>query len=521
MDNYWELKKPLPNEENQKVINEFLLSLKNANRKENTVSYFRKGLQSFFKEWKDPFSSLTSDEIQQWVAEQQNHIKVETIVKHLSVLRFFYSFCVEEGHLDQSPIPYRGSVGRDSDRYWELWGTLPNEENQKVINEYLLYMKNLNMSKNTIISYRKQLQFIFKEMETPFSSLTSDAIQHWIIKHQDSRKEETMYKYWWVLYSFYDFCVDEGHIEKSPVPILWKGLEPIERYWEVQISLPNKENQEVINEYLLSLKVANYSEATIKNYRVSLQKFFSDRKDLFSNFTSEMILEYLEQFNKDKKETTIKNHLDGLKSFYNFCVEEGYLEQSPIKSRWFPRLPKPVPKYLGKEELAKIRQESEMDCHRNRVILEFLLSTGCRIKEVHSLNRAEVNLENRNAIVMGKGKKIRQVHFTEKCALLLERYLDSRKDTNPALFVTSRRKPKRLSIMQMQLVLKGIGERTDLTGSLFPHRCRHTFATELLEKGAELSFIADALGHSDLKTTQIYATVPNRKIISMYRKYMG
>jgi site-specific recombinase XerD len=125
-------------------------------------------------------------------------------------------------------------------------------------------------------------------------------------------------------------------------------------------------------------------------------------------------------------------------------------------------------------------------------------------------------------MVLGKGKKIRSIHFSDKCAVLLKRYLSTRHILNPSspLFV-SRSTEKRLGINGFHIMLNRIGKKAGLVSKMHAHRCRHTFATNLLSKGAELSFISDELGHASLSTTQIYARIPNQQIISQYRKFMG
>lgn len=512
MEKYWELKKLLPNAENQKVIHEFLLSLKNANRSKRTIINYRTILQSFFKKMEVLYSSLPSNDIRQWLTEHQKDRKEKTIRNHIHVLRSFYNFCVEKGYMGKSPIQEEGI------NYWELKIPLPNDENQKVIHAFLLTLKNANRSKKTIIGYRNNLQLFFKERENPFTTLTSHDTKQWLTAHQKDWKKTTIRNHLYFLRSFYNFCVEKGYMDKNPIHY---QREKEDKYWELKVPIQNKENKERINEYLLSLYVANYSKHTINNYRYVFQTFFKDRKEVFSNLTSDDIQQWFNQHEKGLKEKTITFHLNALNSFYAFCVEEGYMEKSPMKKRWFPRLPKPVPNYLNKEEVAKVRKQCEKDILRNRVLVEFLLTSGCRVGEVHSLNRTDVDLENRTAMVVGKGEKIRQVHFSERCALLLERYLESRKDDDPALFVTSMGKQKRLSIRWMATILNRIGKGAGLSATLHPHRLRHTFATDLLEKGAELSFIGDELGHTHLKTTQIYANLPKQKIITLYRKYMG
>lgn len=293
----------------------------------------------------------------------------------------------------------------------------------------------------------------------------------------------------------------------------------LEKYWVIEDELSNSGNLEVINEFLESLKIENRSRRTIECYRFFLRRFFREQEKLYSSLTSSEILQWFKENTQGVKERTIRFQLSVLSTFFQYCIQEEDLEKSPIKKRWFPRLPKPLPKYLEKSEISRIRHKSERDTLRNRVLVEFILASGCRVAEAQQLNREDIDIENRTARVMGKGKKIRSVHFTEHCSILLERYLNSRCDEESPLFVTST--GKRLGIRRIQIIFNKLGESAEVKGSLHPHRMRHTFATELIGKGAELSFIADELGHSHLGTTQIYARLPKANIISLYRRYMG
>lgn len=297
----------------------------------------------------------------------------------------------------------------------------------------------------------------------------------------------------------------------------------MKRDYELQVSLPNSLNQEVINEFLLNLSLLNPSHHTLYRYRLFLERFFEYVDKPFSTLTSDEIHNWFLDYGKNLKERTIRVGLSILSSFYKFCVEEEYIDRSPMKKRWYPRVPQSVPKYLEKEEIAITRQHSERATLRNQALFEFMISSGCRKFEVHNLNREDVDLENRTAWVKGKGKKVRQVHFTERCAVLLERYLESiPKDISLKplpLFIS--KLGNRLSLNAMHEAISKIGKEVGLSTPLYPHRLRHTFATEMLSKGAELSFIAEELGHSNLKNTQIYARLPKREIVALYRKFMG
>ncbi|MGN7175620.1 tyrosine-type recombinase/integrase [Cytobacillus sp. SAFR-174] len=510
MENYWEIEGLLPNAENLKVVNEFLLTLKNKNRSKYVIKAYRISLVAFFINREVSFLSLTSNDILQWKEELEKEWKFITVQKRLMAIRSFYKFCVEKGYMEKLPFQKTG------DNYRKLKYMLPNQENQKVINEFLCCSKNTD---KTMKGYRNNLQLFFMEREESFSTLTPDDTKQWIADaYQKELKETTIRIRLCILRSFYNFCVEKGYVDKNPIPYQW---EKEDKYWEVNILLPNIENQARINEFLLSLYVAKYSKYTIRGYRYNLQAFFREMKKSYSSIVSDDILQWLIQNQKKYKEQTVTNYLIVLHSFYKFCVEEEYIEKSPMKKGWYPRLPKPVPKYLNIEEVTKVRNHCEREMLRDRVLVEFLLTSGCRRGEVYNLNRTDVDLETRTAIVVGKGQKIRQVHFSVRCSVLLESYLKSRKDEDPALFVTSKGKPRRLTTDWMFRITTKIGKVAGIAGTLHPHRLRHTFATDLLRKGAELSFIGDELGHKQLKTTQIYATLPEQKIITLYRKYMG
>lgn len=292
----------------------------------------------------------------------------------------------------------------------------------------------------------------------------------------------------------------------------------MDNYWKLAKSLPNDNNHEIINDFLLSLKLANRSKNTLNLYRGFLERFFGDIEESYSSLSSERIQSKLIGDGEKIKDSSLSFRISVLSSFYTFCVEEELIERSPIKKRWFPRLPQPVPKYLDKEDIAKIRIVIEKKSLRNQALLEFLLTSGCRVAEVAALNIEDIDLDNRIARVVGKGKKIRQVHFTEKCLVLLERYIDSHPKNSPALFVST--VGKRITIRAIQLIIQEIGEEAGLSTRLHTHRFRHTFATSLLAKGADISFISDELGHSDIGTTQIYARLPKEEIVVQYRKFM-
>lgn len=174
---------------------------------------------------------------------------------------------------------------------------------------------------------------------------------------------------------------------------------------------------------------------------------------------------------------------------------------------------------MEKGEIARIRLRFESENLRNQVLFEFLLSSGCRITETVMLNKEDINIKERTARVKGKGNKIRTVHFSSRCAILLEKHLNKLPEDVEAIFLNCH--GERLTRVGSHKIINKLGKTLKLKASLGPHRFRHTFATTLLSKGADLSFIAEELGHSQLSTTRVYARLPKEEIVSMYRKFMG
>ncbi|GGI16600.1 tyrosine-type recombinase/integrase [Gottfriedia solisilvae] len=291
------------------------------------------------------------------------------------------------------------------------------------------------------------------------------------------------------------------------------------KYWQSKHEIVPLKTREIINEYLLSLKLENKAEATIVKYRSILERFFSNCIIPLNLLTSNDVFGYLKEFSTGKKPKSVKLYISTLSSFFKFCLAEEYLDTMLIKKRWRPKLPQTLPRYLSEQEYARVKLTAEELSHRDRAIILFLFSSGCRKSEVSNLSIHNVNLEKRTAEVKGKGKKIRSVHFSEECALVLKEYLSERtNDGNEALFIN--KFGNRLGPEGIYEITRKLGKKAGLNQKLYPHLCRHTFATNMLARGADLQFIADELGHNDLNTTRIYSQIPTEEMISAYQNRM-
>ncbi|MGG0644954.1 tyrosine-type recombinase/integrase [Sporosarcina gallistercoris] len=521
-ERYWELKSTLPNPDNQLIVNQFLLHMKSLGRTEHTIVSMRIYLQRIFKEIDQSLRQLTREEIEQRVVDTHQQRSESARNGMWSTLRSLYEYCWENEILDDTPLRNKRKFAEATDLYWELKGRFTVEENKDVVNAFLLYLKNKRRTKKTIVEYGIFLQRFFGTNPVNFRQVNRKQIKEWFSLQDPDWSMRTINNYKQVLRSFYFFCVRKEYMEKSPIHYFWVEKNASKKYWVTDKTFSSPTNKEVVNEYLQSMKISNMSEQTIILYKRTLEVYFVQKEEEFSTISFDEVLQWVIQQQKVVQATTVNGRLSVLAAFFTFCVEEGYMECVPIKTRWYMREPRPIPRYLEKGELAKVRQQAEKELLRNRIIIEFLLSSGCRIRELHLLDKKDVDVDTRTACVLGKGGKIREVHFSVTCALLLERYWEMeevKEEEHPALLVS--RIGTRLGMSRMRKIINQLGEGSGIKGSLYPHRFRHTFATELLTKGAELDFIADELGHANLETTKIYARIPKWKLIRLYRRYVG
>lgn len=290
------------------------------------------------------------------------------------------------------------------------------------------------------------------------------------------------------------------------------------KYWESANESIPAQNIAILNEYLLSVKLAKKTEATVTKYRSILERFLSQCTIPLDETTSDDVLKWLNEYSEGKSPKTIDLFLSCLSSFFNFCLEEEYIEKMVIKGRWRPKIPQSLPRYLSEQEYARVKLAAENSSLRNRALVLFFFTTGCRREEVSNLNIGDINLEKGTAKVTGKGDKIRTVHFTEECALILKEYLKTRSyDEKDALFLN--RKGLRLLPKGIYRVITTIGKKAGI--KLHPHALRHTFATNMLARGAGLELIADLMGHANLNTTRIYARIPTEDMVLAYQNKMG
>ena len=268
----------------------------------------------------------------------------------------------------------------------------------------------------------------------------------------------------------------------------------------------------------------NYSENTIINYDVDLQQFISlcreetDIKNLSGVNIREFVVELtLKKYGK----ATIERKLATLKSFFSYLKNEEIIDINPADNITFPKKDRKLPRFLEAEEIDKFFDAilgEEIYDKRDRAILETLYSTGIRVSELADLDINDVDKVNNLIKVLGKGSKERIVPIGDRAKQTILIYLSARKNVaeHEPLFLNS--KNRRLDTRTVRHILDKWSKQTRLGKHISPHSIRHSFATHLLDRGADLRSVQELLGHSNLSTTQIYTHVTKEKLKNVYNK---
>lgn len=275
-----------------------------------------------------------------------------------------------------------------------------------------------------------------------------------------------------------------------------------------------------INDFINYVIKKNYSVLTLNSYLDDLYYFnVFIKKDLLLVNEND-IRNYLNNLSKLKKNSsTISRHISTYKTFYKFLYKNNYIEKKdyPLNKITYPKKEKKLPKFLYYNELLEIINESEKDKDgiRDRLIIEMLYATGVRISELINIKLSDIDFNARKIIVLGKGNKERMVYYGEYAEDVLNEYLKKhiRKDNN-YLFLNSKGNP--LSDRGIRYIIDNIMKKLSIKTRVTPHVLRHTFATDMLNNGCDIKIVQELLGHSSLRSTEIYTHVTNDRIKKVY-----
>lgn len=270
--------------------------------------------------------------------------------------------------------------------------------------------------------------------------------------------------------------------------------------------------------YLACKKLEGKSNKTLYNYKLILQKLSFNLIKPIASITIMDLRMYLAVTTKGLKPGTINTIMSTLKSFFGWLELEEYIPKNPTRKLQPYKTPKRMRKSLTAEELERLRYACKTT--RERALVEFLFATGCRVSEVMQTNREDLNYRELSLRVIGKGDKEREVYFSSKAKLYLEKYLETRTDDCPAIFITSKYPHQRLGVRSIEREIGKIAERAGFDKSVFPHLLRHTMATLAVQAGAKLTTVQFLLGHDDPSTTQIYAETSMEEVRHEYRQHL-
>lgn len=282
-----------------------------------------------------------------------------------------------------------------------------------------------------------------------------------------------------------------------------------------------------IDKFLDYLKIEkNYSPHTMINYRVDLKDFniflvHSHKKDIdikrIDYFLLRKFLAVLST--KNLKKRTIARKISTLKSFFKFLMREGVVQNNPGSSLIYPKMEKKLPSFLTEDQVNRLLNVSlgnDVFSLRNKVIVEVLYSTGARVSEITSLKIDNVDLIGGIMKVTGKGRKERLLPLGEPAITALKQYLDARSDSCPYVFINKR--THRLSERGVRGILNKYMRTLSFSLKVSPHTFRHSFATHLLNRGADLRSVQELLGHSSISTTQVYTHLTIDSLRKVYQK---
>ena len=285
--------------------------------------------------------------------------------------------------------------------------------------------------------------------------------------------------------------------------------------------------QTFIDQFIVYLSdERNLSPHTVEAYQRDLNEFklFCQENGISSepslvNIDSFFLRRFLAELHKDKKKTTIARKLSSLRAFFKYMVREGYLSINPSEGLSTPRLNRYLPKTLTVDEATALMERgygNTLVDLRDRAIFELFYASGLRISELNSLNVSSINFNERLVLAIGKGRKERIVPIGQKSFEALEAYLEERgnPDSDEPLFLNVR--GGRLTQRSIQRNLKKRLLKSKIIKDISPHALRHSFATHLLDDGADLRLIQELLGHASLSTTQKYTQVSVDQMLSVY-----
>ena len=279
-------------------------------------------------------------------------------------------------------------------------------------------------------------------------------------------------------------------------------------------------NEKYLEMFLTAKQIEGCSDRTIQYYRVTIEHMLKRITIPLRQIATEDIRQYLIDYQKINNcgKVTIDNIRRNLSSFFSWLEDEDYILKSPVRRIHKVKTAVTIKETYTDEALETMRDHC--DSLRDLALIDMLASTGMRVGELVLLNRDDINFEERECVVFGKGSKERMVYFDARTKIHLQNYLAQRTDSNNALFVSLKAPYERLQIGGVESRLRELGKRLSLP-RVHPHKFRRTLATMAIDKGMPVEQLQRLLGHQRIDTTLQYAMVKQSNVKLAHKKYIG
>lgn len=289
---------------------------------------------------------------------------------------------------------------------------------------------------------------------------------------------------------------------------------------EEQLKTNNEDNQNFVKVFLAAKRVEGCSEKTVRYYDSTIRNVIESIGKNVKTITTDDLRMYLDEYQKRSgaSKVTIDNIRRILSSFFSWLEDEDYIVKSPVRRIHKVKTCKTVKETYSDEALELMRDNSE--CKRDLAIIDMLASTGMRVGELVKLNIADVDFENRECVVLGKGNKQRKVYFDARTKIHLQNYIKSRTDNCEALFVSLQKPYNRLLISGVEIRLRELGQKLEIN-KVHPHKFRRTLATMAIDKGMPIEQVQQLLGHQSVDTTLQYAMVNQNNVKLSHHRFIG
>jgi site-specific recombinase XerD len=277
--------------------------------------------------------------------------------------------------------------------------------------------------------------------------------------------------------------------------------------------------QDLLTLFLTAKEVEGCSQKTLRYYKDTLERALAALERPISQITSDDLRQYLNDYESTRhtSKVTIDNIRRIMSSFFSWLEDEDYIVKSPVRRIHRVKTARVAKEVLSDEDLEAIRGACK--AKRDLAVVDLLTSTGMRIGELVKLDIADVDMRERECIVTGKGNKQRPVYFDARTKLHLSEYLQTRSDSNPALFVSLGSAGRRVTVGGMELRLRDLGRAAGVN-RVHPHKFRRTLATHAIDKGMPIEQVQKLLGHAKIDTTMHYAMVNQNNVKASHRRYL-